>query len=71
MKPNIKFNEDFAFLMFIAAFSGALFLLSGASVLSSFLTGIFIYIYLRFTYFLWGIVLRIIDHAGHGGKPDA
>lgn len=69
MKPNFIFNEDYAFLMFISLFSALLFLLSGVSVMSAFLTGIFLYIYLRFIYFLWGLIRRFIGR-GSGGKTD-
>ena len=68
MKHEFKFNQDYAFLIFIAFFSALLFLISGISFLSAFLTGIFLYIYLRFVYFLWSLILRLI---GRWGKPDA
>lgn len=74
MKPNFIFNEDYAFLMFISLVSALLFLLSGVSVVSAFLTGIFLYIYLRFCYFLWGIIRRFLGRgmdAGGGKKHDA
>lgn len=68
MRHEFKFNEDFAFLIFIATFTAVIFLISGVAFLSAFLTGICLYIYLRFVYFLWSLVLRLI---GHWGKPDA
>ncbi len=58
------FNYDFAFLIFVSALSGLIFLISGVGLVSSFLTGVFIYIFLRFCYFLWGIILKF---AGRGG----
>lgn len=58
------FNHEFAFLIFIAALAGIIFFFSGVGLLSSFLTGVFIYIFLRFCYFLWGILLKLLGRGG-------
>lgn len=65
---NLQYNEDYAFLLFVAVFTGILFLISGCNGLTSFLTGAFIYLFLRFCLFLWTIILRIIG-LGRGGGP--
>ena len=67
MRHEFKFNEDYAFLIFISVVSSLLFLFSGVNVLSVLLTGIFLYIYLRFVYFLWSLIRRLIGR----GHPDA
>lgn len=67
MRHEFKFNEDYAFLIFISFVSSVLFLFSGVSLLSVLVTGIFMYIYLRFVYFLWSLILRLIGR----GRPDA
>lgn len=66
MKPEIKFNRDYAFFIFVSFTAGFLFALSGISLLSSFLTGIFIYVFLRFMYFVWGILTKFFDR----GNPN-
>lgn len=58
------FKHDYAFLIFVSALSGFVFLFSGVGLLSAFLTAVFIYIFLRFCYFLWEIILKL---AGRGG----
>lgn len=54
------FNHDFAFLIFVSFLSGLIFLISGVGFLSAFLTAVFIYIFLRFCYFLWSIVIKLV-----------
>lgn len=67
MRIKFNFDEQSAFFIFVSVFSGILFLISGVSWLSAFLTGVFIYIFLRFTYFLWSLGLRFFHRTG---KPD-
>ena len=67
MTIKFNYNEEYAFFIFVSFFSGILFLISGVSWFSAFLTGLFIYIFLRFTYFLWRFVSRIFHVEG---KPD-
>lgn len=70
MKIQFHYNEQFAYFIFVAFIIGILCMVSGVSWFSAFLTGVFIYIFLRFTYFLWGIFLRLFQH-GRGDKADA
>lgn len=69
MKPRVplKLNEDYSFLIFVSIVAAILFLMSGVSILSAFLTGLFIYLFLRFCYFVWVTILRVI---GRGGDKD-
>lgn len=68
MKINFKFNEEYAFLIFVSIIAGILCFFSGVSAVSALLTGIFVYIFLRFCYFLWGIIMKILSRKE---KPDA
>lgn len=70
MKINLKFNEEYAFLVFVSIIAGVLCFFSGVSAVSALLTGIFVYIFLRFCYFLWGLIMRIFSSRGKE-KPDA
>lgn len=63
----LKFNEDYSFLIFVSIVAAILFLMSGVSILSAFLTGLFIYLFLRFCFFVWMIILRVL---GRGGDKD-
>lgn len=56
---KFRFNTDYALLLFISLVTGILFLLFGTGGLSAFLSGLFIYIYLRILYFIWSIVLKL------------
>lgn len=66
-KIDTKFNEDYAFLIFVSFLAGILSFFSGVSALSALLTGIFVYIFLRFCYFLWGLILKLLSRKE---KPD-
>lgn len=70
MKIEFHYNEQFAYFVFVAFLTGILCLISGVSWLSAFLTGVLIYLFLRFTYFLWNMLHRMILHL-RGGHPDA
>lgn len=56
---KLKFDKDKAFLLFVTLVTGILFLISGSGSLSAFLSGIFLYLYLRLMYFLWRLILRL------------
>lgn len=70
MKIQFHYNEQFAYFIFVAFIIGILCLISAASWFSSFLTGVFVYIFLRFTYFLWMVILKLFQH-GYNGKSNA
>lgn len=59
MKFNFKFNETFGFFVFVAFLAFLACVVSGAAVFASFLSAVFIYIFLRFCYFLWGLLLKL------------
>ena len=67
MKFILKFNQDYAFFIFISIIAGVFFIASGVPFISAFLTGVFIYIFLRFSYFLWNIIMKFFKF---GDKLD-
>lgn len=58
--PNLKFNEQYAFFVFVSVLSFFGFLLSGCATFASFISAIFIYAFLRFANFLWKLIIKII-----------
>lgn len=68
-KIDSKFNQDYAFLIFVSFLAGILSFFSGVSAMSALLTGIFVYIFLRFCYFLWNIILKFVSRSKKE-KPD-
>lgn len=59
-KPKFVFNENYAFFIFVSFVLFLVFKISGCSFFVSFLSATFIYIFLRFTYFLYGLLLKVI-----------
>ena len=64
---SFKFNETYAFFIFVGFLSFFGFWVSGCSLFASFLSAIFIYIFLRFANFLWGLIMKLI---GMSRLPD-
>ena len=71
MKFQFRFNETYAFFVFVCFLAFCAFMLSGAPLSASFLSAVFIYIFLRFAYFLWNIILRLFGRAGGGSGGTA
>lgn len=57
----------YGFLIFTSALCCILFLIGGYDLFSSFLSAVFIYVFLRFSNFLWNIILKILKRIGGGG----
>lgn len=66
MKLVPKFNETNAFFSFVGFVAGVLFVIAGYSLFTSFLSGIFIYVFLRFCNFIWGIIMKLMGKIGGG-----
>ena len=61
---NFKFNETYAFFIFVAFLSFLAFIVSGVNVLPAFISAVFIYIFLRFANFLWGLIMKLLSTRG-------
>lgn len=64
--PKFQFNETNSFFVFVGFVSGVLFGIAGYSLLSCFLSGVFIYVFLRFCSFVWSIIMRLLGKVGGG-----
>lgn len=66
MKIDFKINSERGFFVFVAFFSGVLFVISGIGFLSAFITALFIYVYLRFCHGIWRVIYKLLTHGGGG-----
>ena len=57
---KIIFDVNQVFLFFVALVTGIIIFISGSGLLSAFLSGLFVYVYLRFLKFIYRLVLRLI-----------
>lgn len=63
-------NVDYLFFVFVAFVASLFFWMSGVSMVTCFITGLFVYFFLRFCYFVWNVVLKFFSvyHGTGGGK---
>lgn len=66
MKFIFKFNETFGFFVFISFLVFLLCMIAGAAILASFLSAVIIYVFLRFAYFLWSLLLKLFGFWRNG-----
>lgn len=57
---KIIFDVNQVFLFFVALVTGILFFIGGSGMFSALLSGLFVYVYLRFLKFIYRLVLRLI-----------
>ena len=66
MRFIFKFNETFAFFIFLSFLVFIIFLATGAAVFSALLSAMIIYMFLRFAYFLWGLLIKLFGFWRNG-----